>query len=80
MVQQYLAAGAAVAPGVVMVQLQVQIVAQGIEAVVAKLRQQPAAHLAGAGIGNGGVPVDAVSTQALGKNRQIKMSNDVSAG
>ena len=72
MVQQDLPAGVAVAAGVVVGKADVQIVAEGVEPVVGQSRQQPAAHLAGAGVAHLRLPGDAVAAQAFGEHRQVE--------
>lgn len=69
---RFMGLGPAVAAGVMVVQLQGQIVTQGIQPVVGQLGEQTAAHLTGAGVGDCGLPDDAVVPQTFGQHRQIK--------
>ena len=56
----------------VVVQLQAEVIAQGIELVVGGLGNEPTAHLTGAGIGHPFMPSQTIVPQALGQHRHVK--------
>src|SRR5699024_8182474 len=66
--EEDLPASSAVASGVVVVQLQAEVIAQGIELVVGGLGNEPTAHLTGAGIGHPFMPSQTIVPQALGQH------------
>ena len=65
-------AGAAVAAGVVVVEVEPQMVAERVQLVVRQVRICLSAHLAGAQISGLRLPVDAIIVQTAGQHPQIK--------
>ena len=68
MVEQNTPTGLAVAACPVVVQRQPQAAAQGVQPVIGQLGQQPAAHLAGAGVVHPLPPEEPIGTQAFGQH------------
>ena len=71
-VEQQKRAGAAVAAGVVVVEVEPQMVAERVQLVVRQVRICLSAHLAGAQIRGLRLPVDAIIVQTAGQHPQIK--------